>query len=1026
MARSPARGLRSKIWFDRRDHDLLRIVNGILDQDGVSRDSRRIFHPYFHPNGIKELTETRGLRIAYSVAQLLFSLEEGLVEERLNALRSLREEVVNTAQGPLAKNTARVLLAIMKEVVRAHDDYSRQLRLAHDFRSTAAGNPRVVREQLRRHHLLEMPESWNQVSFDDHVHDVHTKGRKSPTHLIMDAWIKGIRRIRVIYYNFIQPRFAAELLEAARIMEIEIRIGIEVSARFRGRYAQLIWVPRGFTDTQGFLAFLAEPRTQTFLAEGRQVSEYQQQYVFSVLEEFNRRHAQTIRDTCGIEIAPLDHAAFLAFVGSGQPSVLHLAKFIQAHLREALQDHAGGKRPEGPPSPHGEEEARPGAAALQARDLLDEDTLVERFLQPSRNPGIPDPGVPREGEPVPELLTLTPPQLIDRLIALNSGYRITLNLSNLYVEDVLEILYDCGGRITRLEIFNLKDYTAGKRDHIVGINELQRAVNGDSLIALKRVVLHAMDRVEAAGGPDRQSRVDKLTAILHDITTLKAPYNERPLKSRIASDSTGRTAHMPGMGMVIRETLPRRARREIRKARDAMREVIPLRIKAHLNVTRVPRTGMNPATNRLLRLLRRVPLLGRFGYETRESWVVQEGSVRLGTPGNVVTLGGRAVEAAGTHPGAESGSVVTEPRVRASWSHLNSSLKIFLKVFIGFVPAFLAFALTQEWGFLAYGGAFIWFGITGLRNILQSVLGGGGLRRSPLLKWNDYVSWERLSDSLFFTGFSVPLLEILVKTVLLDHGLGINTATHPVMLYAFMALANGLYLVSHNVYRGLPHAAAYGNFFRSLLSIPIAVGLNLAAGGMLRLAGVSGVEPILQRWAAIISKAASDLVAGIIEGAADRAHNIQMRYRDYRNRVALLFDTYTRLELLFPDTRVLEILSSPERFMRSDTPGARELKQLIIVCALDMLYFWMYQPRAHSALRFLLDELSDDEKQIVVRSQFILLRRRSISRLFIDGMLGGDFPRALAFYLDRTPEYLRMLSRRRDLEIPAEWKDAAR
>jgi hypothetical protein len=59
--------------------------------------------------------------------------------------------------------------------------------------------------------LLEMPEAWNQISFDDHVHDANTKGRKSSTHLIMDAWIKGIRRLRVVHYNYIEPRFAAEL-----------------------------------------------------------------------------------------------------------------------------------------------------------------------------------------------------------------------------------------------------------------------------------------------------------------------------------------------------------------------------------------------------------------------------------------------------------------------------------------------------------------------------------------------------------------------------------------------------------------------------------------------------------------------------------------------------------------------------------------------------------------------------------------------------------------------------------------------
>jgi len=55
---------------------------------------------------------------------------------------------------------------------------------------------------------------------------------------------------------------------------------------------------------------------------------------------------------------------------------------------------------------------------------------------------------------------------------------------------------------------------------------------------------------------------------------------------------------------------------------------------------------------------------------------------------------------------------------------------------------FLTFALTKDWWFLAYCGDFIWLGIKGMRNILQAVLGGGDFRRSPLLRWNDYVSWR--------------------------------------------------------------------------------------------------------------------------------------------------------------------------------------------------------------------------------------------------------------------------------------------
>ena len=263
---------------------------------------------------------------------------------------------------------------------------------------------------------------------------------------------------------------------------------------------------------------------------------------------------------------------------------------------------------------------------------------------------------------------------------------------------------------------------------------------------------------------------------------------------------------------------------------------------------------------------------------------------------------------------------------RFRWRYLNSHLQNALKVIIGFIPAFLTFALTKDWWLLAYFGAFIWFGITGLRNIVQSVLGGGGFKRSPLLNWNDYISWTRITDSLLFTGFSVPLLDYLVKTLILDRVFGITTGSQPVLLYTFMALANGIYLSSHNILRGLPKGAVYGNFFRSILSIPIAIGFNMVIGAILGAAGVAGVNLVLQKWAAIISKAASDIVASIIEGLADRHKNIQARLREYTIKFAQLFDIYAQLELLYPEVQTFKILdystnTEPSGQCRSPRPG---------------------------------------------------------------------------------------------------------
>ena len=232
-----------RLFFDTNDFTLLRIVNDVLARSPQSQNIRTLLAPYMHPHGIKEMAVPQVLRIAYAIANLLGSLEGGNSANRLASLRSLKDEVILASTSYLQKNTARVQLQIMKELIRHREDEDTQLRLAHDFRMVSSGKPRVVRAELEKYHLLEMPEAWNQLAFDDHVHDANTKGRKSPTHLVMDAWIKGIRFLTVVYYNYVDPEVADELLEAASIMDMQIRIGIEVSSRFRGKYVRCIWEP---------------------------------------------------------------------------------------------------------------------------------------------------------------------------------------------------------------------------------------------------------------------------------------------------------------------------------------------------------------------------------------------------------------------------------------------------------------------------------------------------------------------------------------------------------------------------------------------------------------------------------------------------------------------------------------------------------------------------------------------------------------------------------------------------------------
>lgn len=995
--------IKSRILFDRRDHALIAIVNEVLNKDRSLTYTKKLFYPYFHPHGIKEMAESKGLRIAYAVVHLLASLEDGKVDDRLVALRSLRDEVLSAAGGSMPKNTARVLIQIMKELVRAHGDYHRQLELAHDFRTATSGKPRMIRRLLRRYHLLEMPEEWNQLAFDDHVHDVNTKGRKSATHLIMDAWIKGIRRLRVIYYYHIQPKNAAELLEAAQIMGIDVRIGIEFSGRYRGKYVHLIWVPRGFPDPQAFLCFLAEPSVMELMSEGKEVVAYQQAYVMAILEEFNRTHRETINEEWGIHLENIEPHQFQKFVGSGQASILHLAQYIFNQIAYQLQAKLElEKKRYVSATP---EEKKQIEDLVKRMNELDWETIAETYLTPEKNPSIINPSVPNELPDTPKLLKLSPEQIVNRLASLHSGYRITLNLSNLKVEDVLELIYNCNGTISRLEMFNLKDHSAGKTDHYHDINLLQQAINTGNVITLKKIIRYVIEKVRQSDYPDREDRIQKLTAILHDIGALKEMYKGIRIKSRIGSDSTGRSRRVPGMGLVMKESLPVRAQKEIEQSKTSSYEYIPIHITAYPRITYIPHENIHPSLSKIIHRLYHKPGLRLFCQSLKKDWEFQEDSTRMTQRGNIVTMS--SIQREQTQLFRLVDPTPHKKRQRISWRYLNTGLKNSLKVILGFIPAFTSFYLTSDWWVLAYFGAFIWFGITGLRNILQSVLGGGGFRRSRLLRWNDYVSWERLTDSLLFTGFSVPLLDYFVKTLILKNTFHITVATNPTILYTCIAIFNGIYISGHNIIRGFSTGVIIGNFFRTAISIPIAIGFNLIIGQMLSHFGVLNVNDVLQKWAAVISKTSSDCVAGIIEGIGDRYTNVQMRIRDYESKLSNLFNGYSMLEMMFPDIQAQDLLNPVDSMKYRLSIEAQDMIKIIMIHSLDLMYFWMYQPRARIALQMIMQNRSAEEREIFVQSQFVLKRHKDIAQLFIDGILGNNFMKALAFYLDRSEDYLK-------------------
>ncbi len=1040
-----------RLHFDAQDYAFLDLIQKTMEerQQAQSADAKEkeqeteLFFADLHPNGIVELAMPGEMRIATAVLHLLDTLKQGQENERLKALQALKENVLVSARTTLRHNTARVLIQIMKEIVRS-TNFRQQLCLAHDFRQAATGKPSVVRRLLRSYYLLEMPEEWNQAVFDHHVHDANTKGRKNATHLIMDAWIKGIRSLTVIYYNYVAPEAARELLTAAEIMGITVRIGLLFHAPFREKFVDFIWIPRGFSDAQGFLNFLDEAPMRRLMEEGHKATKWLENNVLTILDHWNRHDRFDLSEELAIACPPLEKEAFLSFVGNGQASLSHLAEFIQKSIYPLLCEkiktlyELGGNTHFANLPPE-----------IQAEIRILDNYTAETFIERLNNSGPICPESPESGEQEapfawqtnpPEILRLPPLVLLDWLTSIYSGNRVILNLAGLTTEDVLNLLWDCQGLITHLEIFNLKDWQEGKAKDIQGITRLQRAINAGRGPHLKQMI-RTMIRVcenpplpscpltgpdgaalcisqaadishgpSLAEPPTCEERAEKLRIILRSMPTLLGFYKSTKLHTRMGTDSTSRPGRRYGMGLVYPETLPRRAQKEIRNSTNSSRLRLPLRVEV---VEHISYHETNTHFPRLFNFLRTLPFCRHIGLVKKRDFqpmqeqtrVCNNGQCSTNTrsrgldEGNVFTLGGIGK--------AETNGFVPEGKsTNKTNPSINTNLVNTLKILAGFIPALLTFLYVQSWWVLAWFGAPLWFLITGLRNIVQAVLGGGGFRRSPMLRWNNYVSWSRLADSLMYTGFSVPVLELGVRVLLLQNTFDITSANAPLLTFAWISIVNGFYISAHNYIRGLQKEAIIGNLFRSFFAIPIAMLYNAIAIGLLSLMGYANAAVLLLPVAAIISKIASDTVACIIEGIADRNSNVRLRDWDYENTLGKIFQVYAKLELLYPEQSVLDLLDSPRELMHDIEEKATTLRTALIIHTLDLMYFWYYQPRATNVLKEKIQRLSSSERLVFLRTQNVLSLEREVSQLFVDGLVGHNFARSLSFYLDKHPQYL--------------------
>ena len=817
-----------------------------------------VFRPISHPAGFVRLLTKRRLTIAEAYIRLISNAQSASYVERIEALQVLVHHIWHSKNLSMPINTARVQIALMKNAVKMRGNRRAQLELMSDFARASYGQPSVIRRLLRELDLIEVPETGEDLSqmslgWDDHVHDSMTEGRKSPSQLVLDAFIKGMSRITVAYYDVAERQIYEEIFLAGRILGIRVQIGIEFSVGPKRERLHYLYIPPQDWDFEKLNQFLDEndAKLAPFWNGLKENAKRRHETVSSLLNTFNKtglaQFNEPFADLSVLQMAPLSWESVEKVTTKGQANRIHLGQLIYQAMRPiALKRLLYLKN---------QYRALKNRADKDASSSWEADRCFQRYEHAQKT-----------------YEELTPTLCAEKYIAPQKqvDYDSAFESEN----DILPILNQCGGyivfihplsqglqrcidtvfnhyrEITDVEVFNLVD--AITRD----TSEIRRFAS-----FLNTLLTGTAEQVE------NQLREWRMTPKSpKEIEDLIEFLKKRPFYMRCASDAVGWSSNIPGMGFIHESTVPPKSLKLLKRMNHA---VVPLPVAKLLQAQH----GFTLNEKQSVYLLSCTQL-------SSENPVHNNESSRWMSPAHF-------------------------------WRYANTNLKSLVLAILGFIPTY--YYLGMEY-------AVLWTAITGFRNAIVDLIAASGLIPKS---WQLHsIDRENLCASLFFSGISVPIL--------IGAKLGFDAVWSYFQLpegfwFTFIkfwtiAFANGLYLVAHNTLRGFDKAAIRGNFFRSVLSWPLA---TLGSYFLTPL----GVPDVVQ------SKIWSEVVAGFIEGTVKNLKQNRLAQKAllevYRqiNSPNPLYAIIARLDVLFFWARYSQGKRALTRFMKIPAKPDKNLSE---------------------------------------------------------------------------------------------------
>ncbi|MDM8515682.1 hypothetical protein QUF76_05740 [Desulfobacterales bacterium HSG16] len=301
-----------------------------------------------HPGGFIRAFHKRRMGMAESYVHIARTLDrEYGSKRRLHALKKLADLSLHAKTVSMPLNTARVQIEIMKQAVKNSDNPRKQMEMIADFTLASYGHESVIHRFLRELKRVETPENGLplkdlDLGWDSHVHDNVSEGRKTPSQLILDAFIKGMSRLTLAYYDIPSTDILNEGAEAGRILGIDVSVGIEFSVGMQGARRHFMYLPP-VDEMDSIADFFKEkgPEIAEFVEGLEENRKRRRQTITAILKNFNSTHLiwlnQGYPDNSALAFKPVCFEDIEKIVPHRQYSRNHLSELLFSKYKDVLK-----------------------------------------------------------------------------------------------------------------------------------------------------------------------------------------------------------------------------------------------------------------------------------------------------------------------------------------------------------------------------------------------------------------------------------------------------------------------------------------------------------------------------------------------------------------------------------------------------------------------------------------------------------------------------------------------------------------